>query len=144
MGGMIALELASQTCAPSSPPEIRSFRVEPDHLSPSQALLIPKHIHTLLLTSTSAGSSYLPDIPSYASFRMFGLLTSGMVKTPEAQMALVAETLFPKDYLDQIVEEEGEWKGKTRREMVEAVSSKSSFLSFKITSLIPSFVLDYD
>ncbi|GAA5888792.1 hypothetical protein JCM16303_003014 [Sporobolomyces ruberrimus] len=93
MGGMIALELA---------------------------LLIPKHIHTLLLTSTSAGSSYLPDIPSYASFRMFGLLTSGMVKTPEAQMALIAETLFPKEYLDQIVEDEGEWKGKTRREMVEA------------------------
>ncbi|GAA5989855.1 hypothetical protein JCM5350_006588 [Sporobolomyces pararoseus] len=93
MGGMIALELA---------------------------LLIPQQIHTLLLTSTKAGSSSLPDIPSYASLRMFGLLTTGTVKTPEDQVALVAETLFPKEYLDEVIEEEGEWKGKTRREMVEA------------------------
>ncbi|GAA5964203.1 hypothetical protein JCM3765_002768 [Sporobolomyces pararoseus] len=93
MGGMIALELA---------------------------LLIPQHIHTLLLTSTKAGSSSLPDIPSYASLRMFSLLTTGMVKTPEDQVALVAETLFPKEYLDEIIQEEGEWKGKKRREMVEA------------------------
>lgn len=90
-----------------------------------QALLIPRHINTLLLTSTKAGSSTLPDIPSYASLRMFGLLTSGMIKTPQDQVALVAETLFPKDFLDETLDEaEGgdKWKGKKRREMVEAVS----------------------
>ncbi|GAA5828729.1 hypothetical protein JCM5353_002870 [Sporobolomyces roseus] len=93
MGGMIALELA---------------------------LLIPRHIRTLLLTSTKSGSSTLPDIPSYASLRMFGLLTTGMVKLPQDQMALVAETLFPKVWLDGIADEEdGEWQGKKRREMVE-------------------------
>jgi len=90
-----------------------------------QALLIPQHINTLLLTSTKAGSSTLPDIPSYASLRMFGLLTSGMIKTPQDQVALVAETLFPESYLDQVIDEvEGgeRWKGRKRREMVEAVS----------------------
>ena len=53
---------------------------------------------------------------------MFGLLTTGMVKSPEDQMALVAETLFPKEWLDGVAgDEDGEWRGKTRREMVEAV-----------------------
>ncbi|GAA6062271.1 hypothetical protein JCM10212_000931 [Sporobolomyces blumeae] len=84
------------------------------------ALLIPHHVRTLLLTSTSASSSLLPDIPSYASFRMFALLTSGTIKTPEAQCSLVAETLFPEDWLDGISDEEGEWKGKPRRQMVVA------------------------
>ncbi|GAA5908557.1 alpha/beta fold hydrolase [Sporobolomyces salmoneus] len=90
MGGMIALELA---------------------------LLIPRHINTLLLTSTKAGSSILPEIPSWAATRMFGLLTSGMIKTPQAQIELVVETLFPKEYLDAAVEGAGV---KTRREVVEA------------------------
>ncbi|GAA5938014.1 alpha/beta fold hydrolase [Sporobolomyces koalae] len=93
MGGMISLELS---------------------------LLIPHNIHTLLLTSTKAGSSTLPDLPSYATVRMFGLLTSGLVKTPEAQVALVAETLYPKSWLDDKVTEAGAWQGKSRREMVEA------------------------
>jgi len=55
---------------------------------------------------------------------MFGLLTTGMVKLPQDQMALVAETLFPKEWLDSIADEEdGEWQGKKRREMVETVRS---------------------
>ncbi|GAA6019356.1 hypothetical protein JCM11491_000906 [Sporobolomyces phaffii] len=93
MGGMIALELA---------------------------LHIPRHIGTLLLTSTKSGASSLPDVPSYASLRMFGLLTSGMITTPQDQVALVAETLFPKEYLEEVVMEEGEWRGKRRKEKVEA------------------------
>lgn len=52
---------------------------------------------------------------------MFGRLTTGLAKTPEAQVRLVAETLFPEEWLNGVVEEEGEWKGKTRREMVEVV-----------------------
>jgi len=50
-----------------------------------------------------------------------------MVKSPEDQMALVAETLFPKEWLDGVAgDEDGEWRGKTRREMVEAVRSIDS------------------
>lgn len=52
---------------------------------------------------------------------MFGRLTTGLAKTPEEQVRLVANTLFPEEWLKGIVEEDGEWKGKTRREMIEAV-----------------------
>lgn len=123
MGGMIALELVRGLALLPHPPLFSVCIASLLLSSRYQALLIPQQIRTLLLTSTKAGSSSLPDIPSYASLRMFGLLTTGMVKTPEDQVALVAETLFPKEYLDEVIEEEGERKGKKRREMVEAVSA---------------------
>ncbi|GAA5875242.1 hypothetical protein JCM3774_004181 [Rhodotorula dairenensis] len=82
------------------------------------ALLIPDRIHALLLTSTRSGSK--TDLPSYQALNMFVRLTSGTVRTPEKQIRLVVETLYPKSYLDQLVETEGEWKGKTQRERIES------------------------
>ncbi|BGO95986.1 hypothetical protein NBRC10512_005429 [Rhodotorula toruloides] len=82
------------------------------------ALLIPKRIRALLLTSTRSGSRF--DPPSLKAINMFGRLTTGLAKTPEEQVRLVANTLFPEEWLKGIVEEDGEWKGKTRREMIEA------------------------
>ncbi|GAA5966462.1 hypothetical protein JCM21900_003481 [Sporobolomyces salmonicolor] len=85
------------------------------------ALLLPRHVRTLLLTSTKSGATpFLQDLPSYAATRMFALLSSGMVRSPEDQVKLVAETLFPKSWLEETVQEEGEWKGRKRRDMVEA------------------------
>ncbi|KAG0660003.1 hypothetical protein C6P46_004804 [Rhodotorula mucilaginosa] len=82
------------------------------------ALLIPERIHALLLTSTRSGSK--TDLPSYAALNMFARLTSGTVRSPEKQIRLVVNTLYPQAYLDEIVQAEGEWKGKTQRDRIEA------------------------
>lgn len=82
------------------------------------ALLIPERIRTLLLTSTRSGSK--TDVPSYAALSMFARLTSGTVRSPEKQIRLVVNTMYPPAYLDEVVQAEGEWKGKTQRERIEA------------------------
>ncbi|GAA5982604.1 hypothetical protein JCM10908_006716 [Rhodotorula pacifica] len=82
------------------------------------ALLIPRRIRTLLLTSTRSGSK--SDLPSYQTLNMFVRLTSGTVRTPEKQIRLVVDTLYPQAYLEEIVQGEGEeWDGKTQRERIE-------------------------
>lgn len=56
---------------------------------------------------------------------MFARLTSGTVRSPEKQIRLVVNTMYPQAYLDEIVHSEGEWKGKTQRERIEAVCRRS-------------------
>ncbi|TNY21572.1 Alpha/Beta hydrolase protein [Rhodotorula diobovata] len=82
------------------------------------ALLIPERIRTLLLTSTMSGSRF--TLPSWKAASMFLRLSSGTVRTPAAQISLVTATLFPEAYLETEVHEEGEYKGKKRREQVQA------------------------
>ena len=60
---------------------------------------------------------------------MFARLTSGTVRSPEKQIRLVVNTMYPPAYLDEVVQAEGEWKGKTQRERIEAVSHRSLFSS---------------
>ena len=93
--------------------------VELTHSSCAQALLIPNRIRTLLLTSTHSGSRF--TLPSWKAASMFLRLSSGTVRTPAAQIELVTNTLFPEAWLEEEVREEGEFKGKKRREQVEAV-----------------------
>ncbi|GJN94127.1 hypothetical protein Rhopal_007201-T1 [Rhodotorula paludigena] len=87
-------------------------------ISQELALLIPTRIRTLLLTSTKSGSRF--ERPSWKTTSMFGRLSLGLAKTPEEQVRLVTDTLFPPAFLNETVEEEGEFKGKKRREQVEA------------------------
>ncbi|GAA5830354.1 hypothetical protein JCM3766R1_002687, partial [Sporobolomyces carnicolor] len=113
MGGMIACELAFS---------------------------IPERIKTLLLTSTKSGSSpsIASSLPSYASLKMFTKLTTGWgIESSEDQVRLVVETLFPSEWLDEIIVTEPTrpppplsssssssssssrvWVGKRKREMV--------------------------
>ncbi|KPV73041.1 uncharacterized protein RHOBADRAFT_55281 [Rhodotorula graminis WP1] len=87
-------------------------------LAQELALLIPTRIRTLLLTSTQSGSRF--TLPPWKAASMFLRLSSGTVRTPAAQIELVTNTLFPEAWLDEVVHEEGEFKGKTRRDQVEA------------------------
>lgn len=59
---------------------------------------------------------------------MFARLTSGTVRSPEKQIRLVVNTLYPQAYLDEIVQAEGEWKGKTQRDRIEAVSHAAALV----------------
>lgn len=65
-------------------------------------------------------------LPSWKAASMFLRLSSGTVRTPAAQISLVTATLFPEAYLETEVHEEGEYKGKKRREQVQAVRWCSS------------------
>ncbi|BGP58434.1 hypothetical protein JCM8202v2_006103 [Rhodotorula sphaerocarpa] len=108
------------------------------------ALLIPRRIRALLLTSTRSGSR--TDWPSYRALNMFVRLTSGTVRTPERQIRLVVETLFPQAYLDQVIRpedgEDPEWVGKTQRERVEAVRhSLTPEEAAKISTEIPRIAI---
>ncbi|BGP43815.1 hypothetical protein JCM10450v2_008013 [Rhodotorula kratochvilovae] len=82
------------------------------------AFLIPTRIRTLLLTSTKSGSRF--DLPSWRAASMFLRLSSGTVRTPAAQIDLITNTLFPESFLEEEVQEDGEYKGRKRRELVEA------------------------
>ncbi|GAA6055715.1 hypothetical protein JCM3770_001034 [Rhodotorula araucariae] len=82
------------------------------------AFLNPTRIRTLLLTSTKSGARF--DFPSWRATSMFLRLSSGTVRTPAAQVSLVTNTLFPESFLEEEVLQEGEFKGKKRRELIEA------------------------
>ncbi|GAA5945135.1 hypothetical protein JCM10213_001571 [Rhodosporidiobolus nylandii] len=85
------------------------------------ALLIPDRVSTLLLTSTTAGSRFVPALPSRKATSLIVQQSLGLQKTPEAQIAGIVDTLFPRAYLDELDGDgEGEGEGKTRREVLEA------------------------
>ncbi|GAA6015978.1 hypothetical protein JCM10207_006826 [Rhodosporidiobolus poonsookiae] len=84
------------------------------------ALLIPTHLRTVLLTSTKSGHNrsllHLPDLPTARATRMVLRQLVGLAKAPEQQVEGIVEVLFPEEWLEERVEEEG--GEKTRREVV--------------------------
>ncbi|GAA6042192.1 hypothetical protein JCM8097_005008 [Rhodosporidiobolus ruineniae] len=83
------------------------------------ALLLPTQTRTLLLTSTRTGSRrFPPDLPSLKATKMFLKQTAGLAKTPEAQMGLIVDVLYPTGYLEEEVEADGSRRRK-RREVLE-------------------------
>ncbi|GAA5990381.1 hypothetical protein JCM11641_002344 [Rhodosporidiobolus odoratus] len=83
------------------------------------ALLIPSRIRTLLLTSTSPGSSsLLPSLPSRKATTLIVKQSLGLIKTPEEQIEGVVGTLFPKEWLEGIAGDGEEGEGRGRREVL--------------------------
>jgi len=78
------------------------------------ALDIPERILSLILNSTSHGNTF--DLPSRKGLWMFARLLSGTIRTPEGQVALVVDSLYPTDWLNGDDEKN---PGSTRRERME-------------------------